>query len=78
MPTACVYLNKEISTRVLLGFILEGTDENAFGFRYRIGGLIFPLLKDWVEKTVGGNMEHKTTPKVSEYMDCVCFLIINL
>lgn len=78
MPTAYVYLNKEISTRVLLGFTLEGTDENAFGFRYRIGGLIFPLLKDWVEKNLAANMEHKTTPKVSEYMGRVCFLIINL
>lgn len=78
MSAACIYLNKEISTRFVLVFTLEWTDENSFGFRYQIGGLIFPLLKDWLEKNLGGNLEHKTTPKVSEYMGCVCFLIIIL
>uniref|UniRef100_A0A0B8RYL8 Alkylglycerone-phosphate synthase n=1 Tax=Philothamnus irregularis TaxID=1899461 RepID=A0A0B8RYL8_9SAUR len=47
-------------------FIFNKKGQGEFtGKRYRIGGLIFPLLKDWVEKTVGGNMEHKTTPKAS-------------
>ncbi|KAH0621524.1 hypothetical protein JD844_022908 [Phrynosoma platyrhinos] len=33
--------------------------------RYRIGGIVFPLLKEWLEKNVGGSLEHKITPRAS-------------
>ncbi|XP_042311245.1 alkyldihydroxyacetonephosphate synthase, peroxisomal isoform X2 [Sceloporus undulatus] len=35
------------------------------GKRYRIGGIVFPLLKEWLEKYVGGSLEHKITPRAS-------------
>nr|XP_023657471.1 alkyldihydroxyacetonephosphate synthase, peroxisomal-like isoform X2 [Paramormyrops kingsleyae] len=32
------------------------------GRRYRLGGLIFPSLKDWFESTFGANLQHKSPP----------------
>ncbi|KAL7991602.1 hypothetical protein Chor_015858, partial [Crotalus horridus] len=47
-------------------FIFNKKGQGEFtGKRYQIGGVIFPFLKDWLEKNLGGNMEHKTTPKTS-------------
>uniref|UniRef100_A0A803T703 Alkylglycerone-phosphate synthase n=1 Tax=Anolis carolinensis TaxID=28377 RepID=A0A803T703_ANOCA len=35
------------------------------GKRYQIGGIVFPLLKEWLEKNLGGSLEHKITPRAS-------------
>uniref|UniRef100_A0ACB8G0F0 Uncharacterized protein n=1 Tax=Sphaerodactylus townsendi TaxID=933632 RepID=A0ACB8G0F0_9SAUR len=33
------------------------------GKRYRLGGTALPLLKEWIEKNLGGSLEHKSIPK---------------
>lgn len=34
--------------------------------RYRLGGTVLPILKEWMEKTFGASLEHKTLPRVSK------------
>ena len=36
------------------------------GKRYPLSGLALPTLKDWIQKTLGVSLEHKTTSKVSK------------
>ncbi|XP_061860865.1 alkyldihydroxyacetonephosphate synthase, peroxisomal isoform X3 [Colius striatus] len=35
------------------------------GKRYRLGGMILPTFKEWIEKTFGASLEHKTTSRAS-------------
>ncbi|XP_053124277.1 alkyldihydroxyacetonephosphate synthase, peroxisomal isoform X2 [Hemicordylus capensis] len=35
------------------------------GKRYRLSGMVLPLLKEWIERSLGGNLEHKVTPRAS-------------
>ncbi|OXB65858.1 hypothetical protein ASZ78_002777, partial [Callipepla squamata] len=36
------------------------------GKRYRLGGMVLPTFKEWIEKTFGASLEHKTTSRVSK------------
>ena len=35
------------------------------GKRYRLGGMVLPTFKEWIERTFGASLEHKTTSRVS-------------
>ncbi|XP_019378549.1 PREDICTED: alkyldihydroxyacetonephosphate synthase, peroxisomal, partial [Gavialis gangeticus] len=35
------------------------------GKRYRLGGTVLPILKEWMEKTFGASLEHKTLPRAT-------------
>uniref|UniRef100_A0A8B9QMJ2 Alkylglycerone-phosphate synthase n=1 Tax=Apteryx owenii TaxID=8824 RepID=A0A8B9QMJ2_APTOW len=35
------------------------------GRRYRLGGMVLPTFKEWIEKTFGASLEHKSTSRAS-------------
>uniref|UniRef100_A0A8C0IBH9 Alkylglycerone-phosphate synthase n=1 Tax=Bubo bubo TaxID=30461 RepID=A0A8C0IBH9_BUBBB len=47
------------------------------GKRYRLGGMVLPTFKEWIEKTFGASLEHKTTSRASLNVNDVPPSIVN-
>ncbi|XP_071603348.1 alkyldihydroxyacetonephosphate synthase, peroxisomal isoform X3 [Heliangelus exortis] len=47
------------------------------GKRYRLGGMILPTFKEWIEKTFGASLEHKTTSRASLNINDVPPSVVN-
>ncbi|XP_032879759.1 alkyldihydroxyacetonephosphate synthase, peroxisomal [Amblyraja radiata] len=39
------------------------------GKRYRLSGMVLPALKEWMERSFGASLEHKTTPRTTPNLD---------
>uniref|UniRef100_A0A4W3IKB2 Alkylglycerone-phosphate synthase n=1 Tax=Callorhinchus milii TaxID=7868 RepID=A0A4W3IKB2_CALMI len=47
------------------------------GKRYRHSGMILPGLKEWMEKSFGASLEHRTTPRTTPNVDDLPLPILN-
>ncbi|XP_023786207.1 alkyldihydroxyacetonephosphate synthase, peroxisomal [Cyanistes caeruleus] len=47
------------------------------GKRYRLGGMVLPTFKEWIEKTFGASLEHKTTSRTSLNVNDVPPSVVN-
>ncbi|PKK29631.1 alkylglycerone phosphate synthase [Columba livia] len=47
------------------------------GKRYRLGGMVLPTFKEWIEKTFGASLEHRTTSRASLNVNDVPPSIVN-
>ena len=47
------------------------------GKRYRLGGMVLPTFKEWIERTFGASLEHKTTSRASLNVNDVPPSIVN-
>ncbi|KAJ7398014.1 Alkyldihydroxyacetonephosphate synthase, peroxisomal [Pitangus sulphuratus] len=47
------------------------------GKRYRLGGMVLPTFKEWIEKAFGASLEHKTTSRASLNVNDVPPSIVN-
>nr|XP_014349357.1 PREDICTED: alkyldihydroxyacetonephosphate synthase, peroxisomal isoform X2 [Latimeria chalumnae] len=47
------------------------------GKRYRLSGMVLPSLRDWMEKTFGASLEHKTTSQTSLITSNVPLPVVN-
>ncbi|XP_043549469.1 alkyldihydroxyacetonephosphate synthase, peroxisomal isoform X2 [Chiloscyllium plagiosum] len=47
------------------------------GKRYRLSGMVLPALKEWMEKSFGASLEHRTTPKTTPNLEDLPVPILN-